>query len=244
MVSPHNEIILYGFGEAFGTADVSPFVTKVEILLKMAGLAYRIDTSKRPSQGPKKKLPYIEDNGRAVGDSTLIRFYLENVYGVDFDKNVSDIRIASAYMAEKYIEHDFYYSALHNRWMDDENYTKRIKPFFAGIPALIRPVILRTLRRSVRKTLYRQGTGRLSQEEREILAVRAFSSLDALLGDAPYFGGDVTCGSDASIAAFLAGTMTPAFHCPYISVVKQYPRLITYAQRMMQRYHLPYPQDS
>lgn len=34
-------IILYGFGEGFGLPEVSPFVTKTEVQLKMAGLAYR-----------------------------------------------------------------------------------------------------------------------------------------------------------------------------------------------------------
>ena len=37
-------ITLYAFGKAFGLPDVSPFVTKVETLLKMAGLEYVIDT--------------------------------------------------------------------------------------------------------------------------------------------------------------------------------------------------------
>jgi hypothetical protein len=33
-------ITLKGFGPAFGLPDPSPFVTKVEMLLKMAGLPY------------------------------------------------------------------------------------------------------------------------------------------------------------------------------------------------------------
>ena len=38
-------ITLYSFGPAFGLPDPSPFVTKVETLLKMAKLPYGIDTS-------------------------------------------------------------------------------------------------------------------------------------------------------------------------------------------------------
>lgn len=42
----------------------SPFVTKAEVLLKMAGLSYRTDiTGLR--KAPKGKLPYIEDDGHA-----------------------------------------------------------------------------------------------------------------------------------------------------------------------------------
>ena len=36
-------ITLYIFGPAFGLPDPSPFVTKIEVLLKMTGLAYRTD---------------------------------------------------------------------------------------------------------------------------------------------------------------------------------------------------------
>ena len=38
-------ITLYTFGPAFGLPDPSPFVTKAEMLLKMAGLPYRADTT-------------------------------------------------------------------------------------------------------------------------------------------------------------------------------------------------------
>jgi hypothetical protein len=38
-------ITLYAFGPAFGLPDPSPFVTKAEVLLKMAGLAYGIDST-------------------------------------------------------------------------------------------------------------------------------------------------------------------------------------------------------
>jgi hypothetical protein len=38
-------ITLYNFGPAFGLPDPSPFVMKVETLLKMARLPYRTDST-------------------------------------------------------------------------------------------------------------------------------------------------------------------------------------------------------
>ena len=34
-------IVLYGGGAGFGLPEVSPYVTKAEVLIKMAGLPYR-----------------------------------------------------------------------------------------------------------------------------------------------------------------------------------------------------------
>src|SRR5215471_11575809 len=81
-------ITLYTFGPAFGLPDPSPFVTKAEVLLKMAGLAYQTDlTGFR--RAPKGKLPYIDDDGERIADSTFIRWHLEKKYGVDFERGLS-----------------------------------------------------------------------------------------------------------------------------------------------------------
>ena len=51
-------ITLAAFGPAFGLPDPSPFVIKVEILLKIAGQPYGKDTSMRAfRRAPKGKVP-------------------------------------------------------------------------------------------------------------------------------------------------------------------------------------------
>ena len=42
-------ITLYGFGAGFGLPEISPFVTKTEVQLKMAGLAYRKEKAMPPA---------------------------------------------------------------------------------------------------------------------------------------------------------------------------------------------------
>ena len=63
-------ITLYGFGPAFGLPDPSPFVIKVEVLLKMAGLEFRTDANGF-RKAPKRKLPYIDDGGTIVAELDL-----------------------------------------------------------------------------------------------------------------------------------------------------------------------------
>ena len=46
------------------------------LLLKFAGLEYQEERS-IPSNAPKGKVPYIDDEGTTVADSTFIRFHIE-----------------------------------------------------------------------------------------------------------------------------------------------------------------------
>ena len=81
-------ITLYGFGPGFGLPEISPFVTKTEVQLRMAGLAYRKEKA-RPPASPKGQLPYIVDDAESVADSTFIRAHIEGKYDFDFDAPLS-----------------------------------------------------------------------------------------------------------------------------------------------------------
>jgi len=116
-------ITLYTFGPAFGLPEPSPFVTKVEVLLKMAGLPYRTDTAGF-RQAPKGKLPYIDDDGERVADSTFIRWHLENKYRIDFEKGLSPEQRAVAWAFEKMAEDNLYWALVDARWVDDANFAK------------------------------------------------------------------------------------------------------------------------
>jgi hypothetical protein len=77
-------ITLYTFGPFLGTPDSSPFVTKAMALLKVAGLEYREQVG-GILRAPKGLLPFIDDDGEVVADSTFIRFHIERKYRFDFD---------------------------------------------------------------------------------------------------------------------------------------------------------------
>ena len=116
-------ITLYSFGPGFGLPDPSPFVTKVEVLLKMAKLPYRTDTTGF-TKAPKGKLPYIEDDGVMVSDSTFIRWHIEQKYRIDFDQGLDASQKAIAWAFEKMVEDQLYWVMIDDRWMDDANFRR------------------------------------------------------------------------------------------------------------------------
>src|SRR5436189_5956134 len=95
-------ITLYGFGTGFGLPEISPFVTKTEVQLKMAGLAYAKEKAMPPSS-PKGQMPYIDDDGKLVADTTFIRAHIERKYGLDFDEGLSLRQRAQAWAFERMI---------------------------------------------------------------------------------------------------------------------------------------------
>src|SRR5690348_15350768 len=126
-------ITLYGFGAGFGLPEISPFVTKTEVQLKMAGLAYRKERAMPPAS-PKGQLPYIEDDGLLIADSTFIRAHIERKYGHDFDAGLSQQERAQAWAFERMLEHHGYWALVGARWVNPVNFAKGPAHFFDGIP--------------------------------------------------------------------------------------------------------------
>jgi glutathione S-transferase len=145
-------ITLYGSGPNFGLPDASPFVTKAETLLRMSKLPFE-KALMSFSKAPKGKIPYIEDDGQLLGDSTLIRWHLEKKYGIDFDQGLTAEQLAIAWAFEKMAEDNLYWASVYFRWMIDANFRKGPVNFFKGVPAPVRPVVVSMIRRRLRKTL-------------------------------------------------------------------------------------------
>lgn len=231
-------ITLYTFGPFFGVPDASPFVVKAEVLLKQSRLDYRTDrTGFR--RAPKGKLPYIDDAGTIVADSTFIRMHLERKYGVDFDAGMSARERAEAWAVEKMLEDHLYWFVVYWRWLRDDNFDRGPRIFFRRAPALLRPLIIRRTRTRIRRNLWGHGIGRHNETEMTAISDRCIDSLADILGDRPYLMGAQPCGADASAFAFIAGAMTRHFESPLVERMHAHPNLVAYRDRLSQQYFPP-----
>jgi glutathione S-transferase len=229
-------ITLYTFGPAFGLPDPSPFVMKAEVLLKMAKLAYRTDTGGF-SKAPKGKLPYIDDDGTIVADSTFIRWHIEKKYRIDFDRGLDAPQRATAWAFEKMIEDNLYWVIVRDRWMDDANFRNGPIRFFDRVPAPIRPFVAALIRRKVRGALHGHGLGRHSNDEILALGARSIAAIADFLADKPFFFGAEPTGVDATVFAFVAGTLCPHFSSKTRTVAKRHDNLRRYVGRMTARFY-------
>ncbi len=229
-------LTLFTFGPAFGLPDPSPFVMKVETLLRIAGIAHQ---TKRANlrRAPKGKAPYIDDDGTILGDSTFIRLHVEKKYGIDFDKGLSGEQKAIAWAFEKLAEDNLYWITVHDRWANDANFARGPATFFKAVPAPLRPFVIAMVRRQLARTLRGQGIGRHAPEEIAIIGARGIASIADYLGDKPYFMGAEATGVDATIFAFLASAMCPLFDSGVQRAAASHDNLKRYVGRMAARYY-------
>jgi glutathione S-transferase len=229
-------ITLFCFGPAFGLPDSSPFVTKLDVLLKMSGLPYRVDTGGF-RRAPKGKLPFIEDDASVVADSTLARLHLEERYGIDFDAGLTPSERGVAWAVEKLLEDNLYWPLLQARWIDDSNFERGPAAIFADTAPDVRNLLVTMLRTRYSRALWAQGTGRHSSAETDQMARRSIQAVAHILGDRPYLTGTRRCGADATLFAFVLGMLCPRFECSIRTAAGSHSNLVAYRDRLAREFY-------
>jgi glutathione S-transferase len=233
-------ITLYGAGEGFGLPEISPYVTKTEVQLKMAALPYRKVQGRR-EDSPKGQVPYIDADGQRIADSTFIRGYLERTYGLDFDEGLSARQRGEAWAIERMLENHFGWVATHARWLIADNFEKGPAHFFDDAPAGVREAIRRDVQERVRANVLAVGVGRHSEAEIVALGMRSLAALSAILGNNRYLMGPRPCGADATCFAMLAYVLTPFFESELRRQAEGFGNLVAYVDRLMARFYPEFP---
>lgn len=225
-------ITLYGLGAGFGLPEISPFVTKTEVQLKMAGLAYRKHKA-MPMESPKGQLPFIADDGERIADSTFIRAHIERKYGFDFDAGLDPLSRAQMWACERMIESHIYWALVGARWTIQENFSKGPSHFFDGMPEHMRDKVREDAQFQVAQNYRLSGLGRHAPDGDIDLAMRSLDALSVQLGGKLYLAGSQPCGTDATAFGMLAGLFTPFFESEMRDRALQFTNLVDYVGRMM-----------
>lgn len=229
-------IILYSAGEGFGLPEVSPYVTKTEVQLRMAGLPYLKEPA-APHLSPKGQLPWIDDHGTVVADSTFIRAHLEKVYAFDLDEGLSAAERGQAWAIERMVENHLGWTGAWARFFIPENFDRGPAHWFDWASPRQREDLCHDLLEQVQTNLKAVGIGRHSNAEIVELGVTSLQALSSMLGDKPYLFGARPAGVDAIVFATLAQFMTPFFDSELRRRAEGFGNLVGYVDRMMARYY-------
>jgi len=229
-------ITLYQSVPAWGLPDLSPFCVKVETYLRMAELPFRTEKADL-RKAPKGKMPWIEDKGRRISDSSDIIAYLKATYGDPLDRGSSEDAHALGHTVQRMLEEHTYFALVYARWVDPAG-TSVYKTIFVReiLPPVIGGPIFSLICRNVARMLKAQGIGRHTPDEIYARGVQDIEALSRLLGDKPYLLGDQPSSYDATVYAFVSGLYLPPIETPLKRRIASLPNLVAYVERMRSRY--------
>jgi glutathione S-transferase len=202
-------LTLFQLPRGLGTPNMSPFCTKLETYLRMAEIPYRIQVSDT-RKAPKGKVPWIEHEGRELGDSSLIITYLKRRFGDPLDGTLSAEQYAQGRLLQRTLEEGTYWVGVYDRWAVNENFERIREPLFGSI--LGRPliwVVPDLIRKRMLDALYAQGTSRHTREEVYAMGRADMEAISVLLGDRPYLFGERPSSFDAVLYAFTVFSRMP-----------------------------------
>ena len=232
-------ITLYHFADDWGF-DPSPFCLKLETHLKLA----RVPFEKRTSlvafmRAPKKKLPYIVDDGQVVDDSEGIIEYLKRNYGVSLDSGLTPAQRATGHAVRRMLEEGTYWVLIYSRWMEDKNWRRYRPVLFGAVPSPLRSVMAEFVRRDYKRRLYGQGLSRHGRDEIYAIYNKDIESVSALLGDNEFFFGDKVSSIDAVIYGFLGNAFYAPLETPPKATIAKHPNLVAYLNRIREIVQAP-----
>jgi glutathione S-transferase len=230
-------IRVHQFAPAFGLPNASPFCMKLETWLRMARLPYELVNDGNPMKAPKGKLPYIEDEGVVVADTSFVIEHLERRHGVSLDAALTPAQRAQATAFQRLFEDSLYWAVVHTRWIDDAGWPSTREAFFGALPAPVRAFLPALARRSMRAELRGHGMGRHGPEEIHAIAGRDLQAVADFLDDKPFLLGPEPASIDATAYAFLANVLWAPIDSPIRRRAQELPALEAYCRRMKARYY-------
>jgi glutathione S-transferase len=229
-------IRLHQFAPAFGLPNASPFCMKVETYLRMAGLPFELANDGDVFKAPKRKLPYIDDGGTLVADSSFIVEHLKARHGDPLDATLSASQRALATAFQRLFEENLYWAVVHSRWIEDAGWQKTREAFFGTMPLPLRWIVPSLARRGLRAELHGQGMGRHSAAEIHAIGCRDVTAVADFLADKAFMLGEQPCSLDATAHAFLANLLWAPVDSPIQRHARSRLTLEAYCQRMKARY--------
>jgi hypothetical protein len=177
-------IKLFQFPRMFGIPNLSPFCCKLETWLRIAGVPYEVVETPDPRKGPKGKLPFIEDAGVRIADTSLIIDHLGRTRGVDPDAGLDASQRAIALLAQRTLEEHYGFILAYTHLVRDEG-LQHTGARFDSMPAIVRPLVGGLVRRQIKKILWSQGLLRHAHEDIIEAALRDWRAVLTVMFDGP-----------------------------------------------------------
>jgi len=231
-----SDLVVHQLPGAWGLPSVSPFCLKLDVYLRIVDIPFNVVVDATPFGGPKGKLPWIEHDGRKIGDSGFIIEYLESRFGCDANSGLSRMERAISLALRRLIEENLYWTMVYDRWMVEHNWQGFRNVVLGGIPGPIRPIVAAVARRGVRRQLQGHGLGLHAREEIHAVGRRDIGAIADFLADKPFLMGPRATEIDAVAYGLLANIMGAPVDSPIKNEAVGRPNLVRYLETVRNAY--------
>lgn len=238
-------IKLYQYAPAHGLAgSASPACMKLETWLRMTKIPYEMGGWPSPPP-PKGKMPFIDDGGMLIADSTLIIEHLKRTRGVDPDEGLTAAERAVSHAFRRMLKENFYWVLMHIRYVEEPSW----EVWKADLLGMMLPPgapdearqnvvgIIDGIQKNVKDQLHAHGLGRHTAEEIHRIGIADLTAVSDFLGDKAFFFGDRPTGVDATLYAHLAQLFDMPFDSASTRFAKSRQNLVDYCARMRAKFY-------
>ena len=223
-------ITLYSYPALFGVADNNGYGLKVFAYLKLTGVPFDHRHTFDASAAPRQQLPYITDDGEAIGDSDTIIAYLAHRYGLTIDDGLSATQRNTAHLITRMLD-DLYWVMSYSRWKDEQFW-----PAFRDALRREHPSLtgegLEKAREFNSQRYYYQGIGRFAPAGAYARGLADLRVLSQLLPPRDFMFGSDPTSIDAGVYGFIANIFFYTIETPLKVYVTSQDNLVRHCHAM------------
>lgn len=234
---------LYRNGRFETLGDVSPFIYKLETYMRMAEIPFEVElmpVEQLLQTGPRNLIPFVDDDGERLGDSSLIIEHLQDKHGDPLgDRALAPEQEHLAHLIKKLCEHELFYIMIYSRWLGSADYASIAKFLNRQAPAEQLPQRMAMSREAVNSMLHGYRLGRYDEDFVEGALRKNLDCLSFYLGDKPFLFGDTPHMIDAIIYSLCASFIDFPLPNKLVGVAREYGDLVAHCGRIKERYFPP-----
>jgi glutathione S-transferase len=217
-------ITLFSYPELFGVADNNGYGLKIFAFLKLADLPFVHQHIFDASAAPRGQLPYIIDDGKAIGDSDTIIAHLTRKYGIAIDDGLTAAQRDTSHLVTRLLD-DLYWVMSYSRWKDEQYWPAFRDALRWEHPSLTEEGLLKAKEFNAQRYHY-QGIGRFTPTDAYARGLADLQVLANLIPADGYVHGANPASIDAGIYGFLANIYFYPINTPLRQFIDAHANLI------------------
>ncbi|XXY45204.1 glutathione S-transferase family protein [Sorangium sp. So ce269] len=211
---------------------------KLETWLRIAGIPY--ETAPLDLAAARKgKVPYIEEAGVRIGDSTLIIDHLQRTRRVDPDDGLSTAERAISLAFRRMLKENFYWVIVEMRYRTERNwqiYRKLLASILHSGTEEESEQAATLMYENLVRQMYGHGMGRHTAEEIGRIGIEDITAVSRYLGSKSFFMGGRPTTADAAVYAYMANAIEVPIEHPVQEHGRSRRNLVQYCERMRGRF--------